>query len=119
MTKRDLIILLISQITIILIVSYFLVIYLPVSLEGRNMKDMHEVEFTKLPGKFGKYNLEQSDEKALKNMIRIIEADQDINSVLFMSVNYISYFLIGILIVSLSQCTYLIMLYKKRHKNNK
>jgi len=115
MNKRNFIILIVTQITIIIVASYFLVIYLPIVNASRNMKDIHEIELSKIPQKFAKYDLTSRDDEFLKNMITVLDADNDISLILTHYVKNILYFLIGLLIVSLGQCIYLGLLFYKHY----
>jgi hypothetical protein len=116
MKFSNFIIIVICQLIIISTVSYFFKISFPIYLERNNVRNVNEISWEDLPGKFGKYNLDKQDENALRNMIVIIESDGEIISTIFSFVHYAFYVFIIVLTVSISQIIYFAIRYYKKRK---
>ena len=111
MNKKKFLIAIFGQIAVISIVVFLIVIYLPISMTGMEMRNIHEVDLKRNIEKFEKYNLYPEDAKVLELLVTILESDHEINSSVFNVVRKLFYYLMGILIISMFQVVYFLLLY--------
>ena len=90
----------VGHIAVISIVAFLTGIYLPMSMTGNEMRDIHEIDLKRNIEKFEKYNLSPEDAKILELLSTILETDHEINRSVFNIVRKSFYYLMGILIIS-------------------